>query len=394
MKLPGSVPRPIWILGFVSLLTDSSSEMIHALLPLFLVAELGASVLVLGMIEGIAEATASLVKVFSGALSDYLGQRKNLAVAGYALSAAAKPLFALATSPVWVLVARFADRLGKGVRGAPRDALMADLTPPPLRGAAFGLRQSLDTVGACIGPLVAAVLMAASGDNFRLVFLVALVPGFAAVALLVFGVREPERPAVASRLNRPLRWADLGALGRPYWLLVLAALLFSLGNSSDAFLLLRSQQLGVAAALLPLLLLVMNVVYALSAYPVGVLSDRIGRPGLLAAGWLLYALVYLGFAFAALPWQVWGLFALYGLYLGITQGILSALIADRVPAHLRGTAFGFFNLATGVALLPASLLAGALWQGLGGAAPFVVGGGCALAATLLLVLSGIVRVRN
>lgn len=385
MKLFQKIPRNVWVLGFVSLLTDISSNMVNSLLPLFLVSTLGASFLTVGLIEGIAAITASVLKVFSGALSDYLGQRKRLAVIGYGLSTLAKPLFALATSPNWVLMARFGDRLGKGIRVAPRDALVADATPSKDRGAAYGLRQSLDTVGAFLGPLVAFALMTISGNDFRLVFWLALIPGILAVGLLAAGVREPRGSRAGLVKSNPLHWNILGSLGQGYWMLVAVALLFNLGNSSEAFLLLRAEQAGVATPLIPLTLAVMNIAYSLSAYPVGLLSDRIGRVGLLVSGFSLYALVYLGFAFVQAPWQVWGLFALYGLHLGMSQGVLLALIADKVPPNLRGTAFGFINLAIGAALLPASLLAGSLWQKFGAGATFMVGSIFAVAATALLL---------
>jgi MFS family permease len=378
------IPRTVWVLGFVSLLTDISSEMIHSVLPLFLVSVLGANVLTVGMIEGIAEATASILKVFSGALSDYLGHRKGLAVFGYGLSTLVKPLFALATSSTGVLIARFSDRIGKGIRVAPRDALVADSTSPEVRGAAYGLRQSLDTIGAFLGPLAAFALMATSGNNFRLVFWLALIPGFFAVALLTIGVREPRASQTQVHRSNPLQWKALHSLGEKYWVLVVVALLFNLGNSSDAFLLLRAEQAGISASLMPLTLVMMNIAYSFSAYPLGILSDRLGRFGLLVGGFILYALVYLGFAFVQTPWQVWGLFALYGLHLGMTQGLLLALVADNIPANLRGTAFGFLNLAIGLALLPASLLAGWLWQTLGAEAAFIAGSFFAIAAVLSL----------
>ena len=385
MQKFANIPRNVWVLGGVSLLTDISSEMIYALLPLFLVSNLGASVITVGAIEGIAETTASLVKVGSGVLSDYWGRRKDLAVLGYGLSTVVKPLFSLATSPLWVLVARFGDRVGKGIRGAPRDALIADSTEPALRGAAYGLRQSLDTVGAVMGPVAAFAVMAACHNNFRLVFELAIIPGVLAVVLLVLGIREPSS-RTSQRRENPLTRSALAALGQPYWGLVAVALVFNLGNSSEAFLLLRAQQVGIPAAFIPLTLGWMNVVYALSAYPVGVLSDRLGRSGLLLSSFLLYALTYLGFAYSQAAWQIWLWFALYGLYLGMSQGILTALVADRVSAHQRGTAFGFLNLATGIALLPASLVGGALWQTVGPSATFIVGTGFALLAALLLVI--------
>ncbi|MEA5626190.1 MFS transporter [Nostoc sp. UHCC 0251] len=383
-----TIPRNVWVLGFVSLLTDISSEMIHSVLPLFLVSVLGANLLTVGWIEGIAESTASVLKVFSGALSDYLGQRKRLAVAGYGLSTLVKPLFALATSPASVLIARFGDRVGKGIRVAPRDAIVADVTDSAHRGAAYGLRQSLDTIGAFTGPLMAFMLMSFSRQNFRLVFWLAVLPGILAVALLAIGVREPSN-INSQRQNNPLQWSALQSLGKSYWVLVAVALLFNLGNSSDAFLLLQAQQAGVSASLIPLTLVVMNIAYSLSAYPVGLLSDRIGRLGLLVGGFSVYALAYLGFAFVDAPWQVWGLFALYGLHQGMSQGILLALVADRVPSHLRGTAFGLINLAIGVALLPASLLGGILWQTISPKATFIAGSIFALSAiALLLVFEG------
>lgn len=381
------------MLGFVSLLTDISTDMIYSLLPLFLVSTLGASVWTVGLIEGVAEATASVSKIFSGALSDYLGQRKSLAVLGYGLSTLVKPLFALAASPTWVFLARFGDRVGKGIRVAPRDALVADVTLPQMRGAAYGLRQSLDTIGAFLGPLLAFALMAISGKNFRLVFALAVIPGILAVVLLVAGVRESKISTKLLKLN-PLRWQNLQNMGQAYWMLVAVALLFNLGNSSEAFLLLQAQRIGIATPLIPLTLVVMNTAYSLSAYPLGVLSDRIGRMGLLISGFSLYAFVYLGFAFVQASWQVWGLFAFYGLYLGMSQGVLLALVADKIAPQLRGTAFGFINLATGIALLPASILAGFLWQRFGAEATFIAGSIFAVAATVLLLATALKKQRK
>jgi MFS family permease len=376
------LPRNVWILGFVSLFADINSKMVQSILPLFLVSVLGANLVTVGLIEGIAESTASVVKIGSGALSDYWQRRKGLAVIGYGLSTLVTALFAVASSPGWVLLARFADRVGKGIRVAPRNALVADTTTPETRGAAYGLRQSLDTIGSFLGPLLAAALLFGSGQNFRLVFWLAFLPGVVAVLLLVTGVRESSKPSTAPQ--NPLKWRMLKNLDRRYWLLLAVALLFNLGNSSDAFLLLRAQQIGVATALIPLSLVVINVIYGCSAYPAGVLSDRMGRVGLLLGGFAVFACVYLGFAYAQSPWQVWLLFTCYGLYLGLSQGVLLALVADQVPATLRGTAFGLINLVTGVALLPASLLAGWLWQQVSPQATFLLGGGCAVAAALLL----------
>lgn len=379
------VPRNVWVLGFVSLFTDVSSEMIHSVLPSFLVLALGTSLVTVGLIEGIAEATASIVKVFSGVLSDYWGNRKGLAIAGYGLSTCVKPLFAVATSPAWVLLARFGDRTGKGIRVAPRDALVADVTNPANRGAAYGLRQSLDTIGALLGPLIAFVLLTRFEQNFRLVFWAAVFPGIVAVCLLTIGIREP-RSNTSHQPTHPLGWSMLQSLGKNYWILVATALLYNLGNSSDAFLLLQAQRIGIPISQVPLMLVVMNTAYSLSAYPLGNLSDRVGRRRLFFCSLIFYALVYLGFAVADTPWKILGLFALYGVQLGMSQGVLLALVADEVPSHLRGTAFGFLNLATGIALLPASLLAGFLWQTIHPGAAFVAGSIFAIAAIALLLI--------
>lgn len=377
------IPRNVWVLGLVSLFTDISSEMIHSILPLFLVTGLGASLPMVGIIEGVAEATASILKVFSGALSDYLGHRKGLTIVGYGLSALVKPLFALATSPTWVLMARFGDRFGKGIRVAPRDALVADSTPLERRGAAYGLRQSLDTIGAFLGPLFTFGLMSASGQNYRLVFALAVIPAFVAVTLLALGIREPKPQVYPSKTIFREGFKDLGW---GYWSLAAVAMIFNLGNSSDAFLLLQAQHVGISPAWIPITLVVMNLAYSLTAYPVGKLSDQIGRFGLLISSFGLYALVYIGFAFAQASWQIWILFACYGLYLGMSQGVLLACVADQVPINLRGTAFGLINLASGFALLPASLLAGYLWQQVGVEATFLTGSFFALFSALVLML--------
>jgi MFS family permease len=391
MQTSRPLPRNVWVLGIVSFLNDISSEMIHSLLPLFLVSILGANATTVGAIEGIAESTASTLKLFSGVISDALAQRKGLTVLGYGLSNLMRPLFALATSPFLVLIARFGDRVGKGIRVAPRDALIADSTPEAQWGAAFGLRQSLDTLGAVIGPLTAFGIMLTSGQNFRLVFLLASIPGLLSIFVLFFGVKEVR---VKQKLADEWEWSALKRLGKPFWLLTAVAFLFNLGNSSDAFLLLRAQQVGIPASYVPLTMVVMNLIGTLSAYPVGWMSDRIGRLGLLASGFALYALIYLGFAEAQAVWQVWGLFALYGLYLGLTQGILSALVADRVEPALRGTAFGFLNLGTGLALLPASLIAGWLWQQVNSSATFLFGSLCALLSLSLILLDPLLWRRN
>jgi MFS family permease len=366
------LPRTVWILGFVSLLMDVSSEMVHSLLPLYLTVGLGASALAVGVIEGIAEATALVVKVFSGTLSDALGHRKWLAAAGYGLGAAAKPLFALATGAPLVLVARFIDRIGKGIRGAPRDALVADVTPPESRGAAFGLRQSLDTVGAFAGPLLAMALMLAWSNDFRAVFWVAVVPGVLSFLLLAFAVREPARAPVAAPAP-PLSWRAAQGLGRPFWLVVVAGGTLTLARFSEAFLVLRASDLGIAIAWTPLVMVAMNVVYAGVAYPAGRLADRIAPGKLLAGGTLLLvaadAVLAAASGVAALGVGI----ALWGLHMGFTQGLLSAMVAATAPAPRRGTAFGVFNLACGIAMLAASVIAGTLWQYVGPAATFLAG---------------------
>lgn len=379
------IHRNVWILGWVSLLTDFGTKMIQSILPLFLVSTLGANLITVGLIEGIAEATASVLKIFSGALSDYWGRRKELAVAGYGLSAIVIPLFALANNPVWILIARFGDRFGKGLRVAPRNALVADVTKAEHRGAAYGFRQSLDTIGAFCGPLAAIVLMYSTGQNYRLIFWIALIPAFFSVLLLVVGIREPAQSI--QHKQSPWQRENFKQLGRDYWLLLLVALVFNLGNFSDAFLLLRANQVGISPPLVPLSLVVMNLIYSLSAYPVGLLSDRMGRIGLLSSGLLLFALVYLGFAFAQTPNQIWLLFGAYGLYLGMSQGILLALVADCTPAALRGTAFGLMSLVIGIALLPASGLAGWLWQSINPQAPFLMGCFFAIVSLLILLLT-------
>ncbi|MEL6438975.1 MAG: MFS transporter [Cyanobacteria bacterium J06621_8] len=380
--IPQNLPRNVWILGFVSLFTDTASKIIQSLLPLFLVSVLGVNLITVGTIEGIAESTASLLKVFSGALSDYWGRRKELAIAGYGLSALVIPLFALANSPGWVLLGRFGDRMGKGIRVAPRNALIADATPSEQQGAAYGLRQSLDTLGAIAGPLLAVVLMYGSGQNFRLLFWLATIPGLIAVLLLIFGIKEPQ--ANGEKPQNPVQWNSLITLERGYWFLLAIILIFNLGNSSDAFLLLRAQQLGISNTLIPLAFMVMNLTYFLSAYPAGVLSDRLGRYGLILVGFIIYALVYLGFAYAQSPWQIWALFACYGLYQGMSKGQILAAVGDLVPAELRGTAFGAIALATGIAVLPANLLAGFFWESIGYQAPFICGSILATLAALLL----------
>jgi MFS family permease len=367
------IPRGVWVLGLVSLFMDISSELIHSLLPVFMVTGLGATAFMVGVVEGIAEATALIVKVFSGTLSDWLGRRKGLAVLGYGLGALSKPVFALALSVDWVFAARFMDRIGKGIRGAPRDALIADLTPEPIRGAAFGLRQSLDTIGAFLGPLLAIGLMILWAGDFRAVFWFAVIPGIISVLLLVFFVREPGAPRAARRAASPIQWPTLGDMGRGYWWIVAAGAAFTLARFSEAFLVLRAQQLGLPDAYTPIVLVVMNVVYAVSAYPFGRLADRVSHRTLLALGLAVLMAADLVLALAGSMTALAAGVALWGLHMGMTQGLLATMVAGAAPGHLRGTAFGFFNLASGIAMLAASLLAGALWDALGAAATFYAG---------------------
>ena len=378
------IPAGVWALGFVSLLMDVSSEMVHSLLPLFMVGVLGASALTVGIVEGVAESTALIVKVFSGVLSDRLGRRKGLALVGYAMGAFSKPLFAIASSSGLVLAARFVDRVGKGIRGAPRDALVADLTPPSVRGAAFGLRQSLDTVGAFLGPLLATGLMILWAGDFRAVFWVALVPGLAAVLVLAFAVREPPVRSGVPRTN-PIRRENLRRLDAGYWAVVAVGAVFTLARFSEAFLVLRAEQGGIALALVPLVMVAMNAVYALSAYPFGVLSDRMSHRTLLAAGLVVLIAADLVLAIDDSVATVLVGVALWGLHLGMTQGLLAAMVADAAPEDLRGTAFGFFNLCSGIAMLAASVIAGVLWDAVGAATVFHAGAGFAACALLALL---------
>jgi MFS family permease len=378
------IPRGIWMLGFVSLFMDVSSELIHSLLPVFMVTGLGATALAVGIVEGIAESTALIVKVFSGALSDWLGKRKALAVLGYSLGALSKPLFALATTVPLVLGARFMDRIGKGIRGAPRDALVADLAPPEIRGAAFGLRQSLDTVGAFLGPLLAIVLMILFAGDFRTVFWFAVIPAAIAVLLLAFGVKEPDRVASRSKPVNPIRWSTLSTLSGAYWSVVAAGAVFTLARFSEAFLILRAQQLGLPDAYAPLVLVTMNVVFALTAYPFGRLADRMSHRRLLGYGLAVLIVADLILANATGLAAVAVGVAAWGLHMGMTQGLLATMVADTAPAELRGTAYGFFNLASGVAMLIASVVAGLLWDMLGAAATFFAGAAFAAGAVILL----------
>lgn len=381
------IPRPIWILGFVSMLMDISSEIVHSLLPMFLVTGLGAGVVTIGLIEGLAEAASAIVKVFSGSLSDYLGNRKWLAVAGYALGAASKPFFAIAASANVVLAARFVDRVGKGIRGAPRDALVADIAPPESRGAAFGLRQSLDTVGALTGPLLAVGLMFLWANDYRRIFLIAVIPGALAVLLLALGVKEPQNTAASKGIN-PLNRATLRQLSAAYWWVVAIGAVFTLARFSEAFLVLRAMQGGMRPALVPLVMVAMNVVYMLSAYPFGKLADSMNHMRLLVIG--------LGFLVSAdvvlaqnnhWPAVLLGV-SLWGLHMGMTQGLLAVMVAHTAPANLKGTAFGFYNLVSGIAMLFASLVAGMLWERFGAAATFYSGAALSVVAAVLIMGRG------
>jgi MFS family permease len=369
-----SLPRTVWALGLVSLLMDSSSELVHALLPLYMTTVLGASMLEVGLIEGVAEGIAAITKVFSGTLSDWLGRRKLLVVLGYGLAALSKPLFPLANGIALVAGARFMDRIGKGIRGAPRDALIADVVAPELRGAAYGLRQALDSVGAVLGPLAAVALMALAAEKLRAVLWVAAAPALAAVLVLAFGVREPDGVR-AAKSKSPLSKAMLGLLGARYWLVVGLGAVLTLARFSEAFLVLRAADVGLAQTWVPLVIVVMSAVYALASYPAGLAADRGWRRALI--GWGLAALIAADLALgsAASVGAVFAGVALWGVHMGLTQGLLSALVADAAPAEARGTAFGVFNLFTGVVLIGASLLAGWLWQTHGPAATFYAGAG-------------------
>jgi MFS family permease len=373
----------IWALGMVSFFTDLATEMIYPLLPLFLTQQLGASKLFVGVLEGIAESAASLLKLVSGWLADRFGQRKPLVLAGYSLSALSKPLLALAAAPWHVLAVRLADRVGKGIRTAPRDALLADSASPELRGRAFGLQRTLDHAGALLGPLLAWPLLASTRGDFRLVFALALVPGLLCVGVIQFFVREiaPTPAATAGGLPQ----IRLRLFDAPFRRYVAILFLFTLGNSSDAFLLLRAAEVGIRAEQIPLLWVALHVVKMAASLPAGALSDRMGRRPLIVAGWTVYAAVYLGLALATTQAQVWGLFLIYGLYFGLTEGVEKAFVADLVPTSLRGTAYGVFNFAIGVGAFPASAAMGALWEWSGPRAAFGFGAGLALLAALLFL---------
>jgi MFS family permease len=382
------LPRTVWALGLVSLFMDISSEMIHALLPIYIVNVFGATMITMGFIEGIAEATAMITKVFSGVLSDWLGRRKLLAALGYGLAAFTKPVFPLATGVGWLVVARFVDRIGKGIRGAPRDALVADVTPPALRGAGFGLRQALDTTGAFVGPLLAIGLMLATANSYRTVFWIAVIPAFIAFAIIVFGVKEAPH-AIRKSATTPVYMEQTMRLSAPFWSVVAIATVFTLARFSEAFLVIKAQRSGMPVAFVPMVLVVMNVLYAVASYPAGALSDRIGRCGILFIGMTLLIVADLLLAFSSTVLLVLLGVAVWGLHMGLTQGMLGSMVADTAPTNLRGTAFGLFNLSCGVAMLIASVLAGALWDAYGPRMTFLTSAGLTV-----LTLCGLLPIRS
>ncbi len=383
--------RNVIVLGFVSLLNDGASEMIYPLLPIFLSVVLGAGPAAIGVIEGIAEATASLIKLYSGYLSDRIKRRKSWIVAGYAIANVVRPLIAFSTSWLQVLVLRFMDRVGKGIRTSPRDAIIADSTDPAYRGVAFSFHRAMDHGGAILGPLMATglllVLTGTKEENLSTIFLLSFIPGLFAVFLLIFGLREHQTDGVhavsPSALNFKSAWAEMSTNYRKYLLILFV---FTLGNSSDVFLLLRAQHLGVPVALLPTIWVALHIVKMGFSVPGGIISDRIGRKKVIIAGWIVYATVYIGFAVADVQWHAWVLFAIYGIYFGLTEGVEKALVADFAPAHLRGSAFGLYNLVIGVGALPASLLFGVVWQNCGTAAAFGMGAGFAVLASVMIAL--------
>ncbi len=380
------LPVGIWGLGFVSMFMDISSELVHGLLPIFMSTVLGTSMVTIGIIEGLAEGAAAITKVFSGAISDYFGKRKFLAVAGYGLSAIIKPIFPLATTIGWVFGARFADRIGKGIRGAPRDALVADITPDHLRGAAYGLRQSLDSVGAFIGPLLAVLFMILFANDIRSVLWMAVVPAFIAVFVLIIAVREPASVKRTEQTRNRLALADTKRLPIRYWLVVALGAVFTLARFSEAFLILRAEDVGLSIGYVPMIMIVMNIFYSFFAYPAGAMADRLSARTLLMSGLVLLAVADIVLAVATSPWITFVGAAFWGLHMAFTQGLLSKLVADTAPVDLRGTAFGVFNLISGTTLFLASVIAGALWSAFGAPATFLAGAGFAiLAATGLLL---------
>jgi len=378
--------RNIIILGFVSFLNDAASEMIYPLLPIFLTAVLGAGPVAIGVIEGFAESTVSFLKLYSGYLSDRVKRRKNWIVAGYAISNIIRPLIAVATSWTAVLGLRFSDRVGKGLRTSPRDAMIADSTPPEARGTAYGFHRAMDHGGAIVGPLLAMGLLFLLQGDLKTVFLLSFIPGTLAVLLLLFGLKErKDRPSPAppgARINVRSALAEVPQGFRKYLLILF---IFTLGNSTDAFLLLQAQALSVPVVLLPAIWVALHIVKMAFSIPGGILSDRFGRKRVIIAGWIVYALVYAGFGAASQQWHAWALFGLYGIYFGLTEGVEKALVADLAPAHLRGSGFGLYHLVVGIGALPASLLFGLIWQGYGAAAAFGFGSALALLASVLMM---------
>ncbi len=381
-KLPGG----IWMLGFVSMFMDISSELVHSLLPIFMGTVLGASMFTIGIVEGVAEGAAAITKVFSGVISDYFGKRKFLAVVGYSLSAMTKPIFPLATTIGWVFGARFVDRIGKGIRGAPRDALVADIAPQPLWGAAYGLRQSLDSIGAFIGPLLAVIFMIWLANDIKTVLWIAIVPAFLAVFLLIAAVHEPESLDHATACRNYLTLTHAKRLPLQYWLVVALGAVFTLARFSEAFLILRAQDVGLAISYVPMIMIVMNIVYSIFAYPAGVAADRLSSRTLLIFGLGVLVVADVVLAIAASPGITFLGAAFWGLHMASTQGLLSKLIANTAPAELRGTAFGIFNLVSGGSLLLASVIAGLLWSTFGASATFIVGASFAALAAMGLLL--------
>ena len=387
-RVLAGLPRNVVLLGVTSFFADVSGEMIYPLVPIFLTATLGAPVAVVGVIEGVAESTASLVKLGSGWLSDRMGRRMPLVIGGYGLAAAGKLLLAFAFAWPVVLLARFVDRFGKGVRGSPRDALIADSAPPELRGRAFGLHRSMDTAGAVVRPLLALVLVALLNDQLRLVFLLAAVPGVLSVLSLVF-VREARKPQLApagAAVQVPSLAATFRGMDRRLKLFMAASLVFAIGNSSDIFLILRAKELGLSTTATVLAYVVYNFVYMSGALPAGIISDRLGRRGVFVAGLLIFAAVYAGFALTASAMLVWPLFAIYGLYIAMTEGVGRALVSDLAPVERRASVLGLYGMLTGLLVLVASSLAGVLWDQVGSWAPFTLGAVSALAAAGILLL--------
>ena len=387
VRAPRRLGRNVLVLAAVSFLTDASSEIIYPLLPIFLTSVLGASATAVGAVEGAAETTSALLRLASGWWSDRIRRRKPLVVAGYALASLARPLIAVAQSATQVLAIRVTDRVGKGIRGAPRDALIAESVDASIRGRAFGFHRAADHAGAVVGPLIAFALLGWGKVALRSVFLIAAIPGVLSVIVLVMGVREVPRPiprvvrgggGAAPKLER-------AGLDRRFWTFLAAIFLFTLGNSTDAFLILRANQLGVPVALVPVLWAALHVVKSASSMPGGALSDRVGRKPLILAGWAVYAAVYFAFGRASESWHAWALFLAYGVFFGLTEGTERAMVADLVDADRRGTAFGWFNLAIGVGALPASLLFGFVWERFGATRAFEVGAMLAVAAAMVLL---------